>query len=163
MIAANGPLRCWAQGDAAQSCRKAAYSTLRWPAVVCSTQELAWRITASMLASLWAGSRGQPSRRSRRVRIVAASRQKRQQTHQAHPGEQAQFENGQKAQVHAGHQTNPDQAWGDRAAGPDQQERRSPLDQVGAAAEQLQQGRKGEQLPSSRPGEAVDVEGKLHG
>jgi len=62
VIAANGPLRWWAQGDAAQSCRKAAYSMLRWPEVFCTTQELAWRITASTLASLWAGSRGQPSK-----------------------------------------------------------------------------------------------------
>jgi hypothetical protein len=162
VIAASGPLRWWAQGDAAQSCRKAAYSTLRWPAVVCTTQESAWRITASTPASLWAGSRGQPSRRSSRVRIVAASRQKRQQTHQAHPGEQAQFQNGQKAQVHAGQQTNPEQPWDDRAAGPDQQQRRSPLDQLGAAAEQLQQGRKSEQLYGCGPAEDVDVKGKPH-
>jgi hypothetical protein len=59
---------------AAQACRKAANSTLRWPDAVCTTQELVWRITASTLASLWAGSSRQPSRRSSRVRIVAASR-----------------------------------------------------------------------------------------
>jgi hypothetical protein len=68
--------------------------------------------------------------------------QQRQQAHQAHPGEQAQFQNGQKAEVHAGQQTNPDQAWGDRTAGPDQQQWSNPLDQLGAAAEQLQQARK---------------------